>query len=174
MYPYISPDSRVLDIGCGPGQEMERMSNLVPKGEVVGIDLSSNMVKIAHKSISSKSITNCAFFQADVDNLPRIFNNKFDVAYSCLAHHHYPTPLKATKSILRCLRPGGIYFVIDPGTEWYNEISAPIAKWADPGWIGFHTPQQFCNLFKNAGFALAGWFEILTGFGVAMGQKSLS
>jgi SAM-dependent methyltransferase len=92
--------------------------------------------------------------------------------YSCLAHHHYPEPATATSAILRCLRPGGVYCVIDPGPAWYNKISAPIAKWADPGWIGFHTPEQFRSLFQTAGFARTGWQEILPGFGVALGQKA--
>jgi hypothetical protein len=63
--------------------------------------------------------------------------------------------------------------VIDPGPAWYSAISAPIAKWADPGWIGFHTPEEFRKLFRDAGFARTGWFELLPGFGVAIGQKAL-
>jgi hypothetical protein len=61
---------------------------------------------------------------------------------------------------------------VDPGPAWYNAISAPIAKWADPGWIGFHTPGEFCALFRTAGFDRAGWFELLPGFGLAVGQKA--
>jgi hypothetical protein len=50
-------------------------------------------------------------------------------------------------------------------------MSAPLAKWADPGWIGFHTPEEFCGLFRRAGFVRAGWLELLPGFGAALGQK---
>ena len=52
------------------------------------------------------------------------------------------------------------------------KISAPLAKWADPGWISFHTPEQFRTLLSGAGFQRTGWIELLPGFGIAMGQKA--
>lgn len=173
MSAYLPPDARVLDAGCGPGRELQRVARQVPEGEVVGIDLAAGMVTTAHRAAYACGLDNCAFFQADVSDLPRAFTGKFDLVYNCLAHHHYPEPAVATTSILRCLRPGGVYCVIDPGPAWYNTMSAPIAKWADPGWISFHTPEEFRQLFQDAGFARTGWFELLPGFGVAMGQKAL-
>jgi hypothetical protein len=50
-------------------------------------------------------------------------------------------------------------------------MSAPIAKWADPGWIGFHTPEEFRGLLADAGFGRTAWVGLLPGFGVAVGQK---
>src|SRR5262249_29012333 len=104
-------------------------------------------------------------------DLPRRFEGQFDVVYSSLAHHHYPEPAAAAECILRALRPGGVYCVMDPGPSWYTELSAPLAKWADPGWIGFHTPEQFRALFASAGFARTAWIDLLPGFGLAVGQK---
>ncbi len=173
MSSYIAPDARILDAGCGPGRELQRVVRLVPRGEVVGIDLAAGMINTAHRAARAAGLDNCAFFQSDVGDLPIIFNDQFDLIYNCLAHHHYPEPGQATACILRCLRPGGIYCVVDPGPAWYNTISAPIAKWADPGWMSFHTPEQFRKLFAEAGFARTGWIELLPGFGIAVGQKAL-
>jgi SAM-dependent methyltransferase len=172
MTPYLHPDARVLDAGCGPGRELLRIATLLPQGEVVGIDLAAGMVQAAHRGARARGLTNCAFFQADVGELPEPFTAQFDLVYSCLAHHHYPEPLPAASAILRCLRPGGIYCVCDPGPGWYTAMSAPIAQWADPGWISFHSPEQFCQLFRQGGFARAGWVELLPGFGLALGQKA--
>ena len=172
MSGYLSPDSRVLDAGCGPGRELQRVARIVPEGEAVGIDLAAGMVVTAQRAARALGVDNCAFFQSDVGNLPKSFSGKFDLVYNCLAHHHYPEPAVATASILRALRPGGIYCVIDPGPAWFNAISAPLAKWADPGWISFHTPEEFRNLFLDAGFARTGWCELLPGFGIATGQKT--
>jgi len=168
---YLQPDWRVLDAGCGPGRELQQMARLVPKGEVVGIDLAAGMVVTAHRAARAFGLKNCAFFQSDVGSLPAVFKNQFDLVYSCLAHHHYPEPAAATQSIFQSLRPGGLYCVVDPGPAWYNAISAPLALLADPGWIGFHTPEEFSTLFRNAGFINTAWFEVLPGFGVAAGQK---
>jgi SAM-dependent methyltransferase len=168
---YLSPDARVLDAGCGPGQELERVGRLVPRGEMVGIDLAAGMVKTAHRAARAHGLDHSAFFQADVGDLPRAFTGKFDLAYNCLAHHHYPEPARAAREVLRCLRPGGVYCIIDPGPEWYNRMSVALARWADPGWIGFHTPDEFRDLLSTAGFARTAWIDLLPGFGVAVGQR---
>jgi ubiquinone/menaquinone biosynthesis C-methylase UbiE len=169
---WLPRNARVLDAGCGPGRELLEVARRVPEGEVVGIDLAEGMVVAAYRAARASGLDHCAFFQSDVSDLPEIFKGQFDLIYSCLAHHHYPEPTAATAAILACLRPGGVYCVVDAGPGWYNEISAPIAKWADPGWIGFHTPEQFRSLFRAAGFARACWQEVLPGFGVAVGQKA--
>jgi SAM-dependent methyltransferase len=168
---YIGADARVLDAGCGPGQELQRVARLVPRGEVVGVDLAAGMVNAAHRAARAHALDNCAFFQADVGDLPRAFTGRFDLVYNCLAHHHYPEPASAAAGVLRCLRPGGVYCIVDPGPEWYNRMSAPLARWADPGWIGFHSPDEFRTLLGDAGFERTAWIGLLPGFGVAVGQK---
>lgn len=169
---YLAPDSRVLDAGCGPGRELRRVAALVPRGEAVGVDLAAGMVKVAHASALAQGLDNCAFFQADVGSLPRRFHGRFDVIYSCLAHHHYPDPSAAAAGILRCLRPGGVYCVIDPGPAWFNLLSAPLGRLADPGWIGWKTPEEFRELLEGAGFTRSCWIPLLPGFGLAIGQKA--
>ena len=168
---YVAPDSRVLDAGCGPGRELRRVAGLLPEGEAVGIDLAAGMVRVAYEGACERRIDNCAFFQADVGSLPHRFDDGFDLVYSNLAHHHYPDPPAAAVSVLRCLRPGGVYCVVDPGPAWFNTLSAPLGRLADPGWIGWKTPQEFPALFENAGFSTACWIPLLPGFGLAVGQK---
>lgn len=167
---YLTPESRVLDAGCGAGRELQVMARRVPRGEVVGIDLSAGMVNSAARSARAHGLTNVSFFQSDVANLPSAFEGAFDLVYSSLAHHHYPDPPAAAAAIYRCLRPGGVYCVVDPGPAWFNRMSAPLARWADPGWISFHDPEAFRRLFAGAGFVRTGFIEVLPGFGVALGQ----
>jgi ubiquinone/menaquinone biosynthesis C-methylase UbiE len=168
---YLAPDSRVLDVGCGPGRELRRVAALLPQGEAVGVDLAPGMVQVAHAAARERGLHHCAFFQADVCNLPRRFDGAFDLVYSSLAHHHYPDPAAAAAGVLRCLRPGGVYCVIDPGPAWFNALSAPLGRIADPGWIGWKTPREFRALFDAAGFAGSGWIPLLPGFGIAIAQK---
>jgi ubiquinone/menaquinone biosynthesis C-methylase UbiE len=167
----LTSSARVLDAGCGPGRELRQMARLVPRGEVVGIDLAAGMVQSAYRATRAQGLDNTAFFQADVGDLPRVFDGQFDLVYNSLAHHHYPEPAAAARAVLRCLRPGGVYCVVDPGPAWYVALSAPIARWADPGWVGFHTPEQFRELLQTAGFARTAWVDLLPGFGVAIAQK---
>jgi hypothetical protein len=64
------PESRILDCSCGPGTEMLALTGLVPQGEVVGTDLAADMVATAAGEARRRAISNVAFFQADVANLP--------------------------------------------------------------------------------------------------------
>jgi SAM-dependent methyltransferase len=171
---YIGSDARVLDAGCGPGQELERVARVVPDGEIVGVDLAAGMVNTAHRAARAHGIDNAAFFQSDVGELPRSFTGKFDLVYNCLAHHHYPDPARAAAEIVRVLRPGGVYCIVDPGPGWYTRMAAPLARWGDPGWIGFHTPDEFRSLLGEAGFTRTAWIDLLPGFGVAVGQKAFA
>jgi SAM-dependent methyltransferase len=171
MRRYLAPDSRVLDAGCGPGRELRRVAESLPQGEVVGIDLAAGMVTTSHAAARARGLENCAFFQADVGDLPTEFTGAFDVVYSCLAHHHYPAPAAAAAGVHRCLRPGGVYCVIDPGPAWFNALSSPLGRFADPGWIGFKTPDEFRALLDEAAFARTCWIPLLPGFGMAVGQK---
>ena len=171
MAPFIAADARVLDAGCGPGTEALRVARHASRGEVVGVDLAAGMVIEARRAARASGLNNLTFIQADVANLPHAFDAGFDVVYSCLAHHHYGDPLAAARSIRRCLRAGGISFVVDAGPAWYIELSTPLARAADPGWVGFTTPDEFRALMARAGFERSAWVDVLPGYGIAAAQK---
>jgi SAM-dependent methyltransferase len=171
LRPWLVEDARVLDAGCGPGRELRQVARLVPRGEVVGVDLAAGMVAAAARACHAHGLDNTAFVRADVGDLPDTFTDAFDLVYSVLAHHHFPEPAAAAAGAFRCLRPGGLYAVIDPGPAWYNRLAAPLARWADPGWIGFTTPGKFDGLLREAGFSRVSWQSLLPGFGLALGQK---
>jgi ubiquinone/menaquinone biosynthesis C-methylase UbiE len=171
---YVATDSRVLDLGCGPGREVRRVAALVPEGEVIGADLAAGMVEIAHTAAHTRGLRNCTFFQADAADLPRDFTDRFDLVYSCLSHHHFPEPEAVAANVLRCLRAGGVYCVIDPGPAWFNALSTPLGCLADPGWIGWKTPEEFRSLLDGAGFTRHCWIPLLPGFGLAVGQKAFT
>ncbi len=171
MKRMLPPAARILDLGCGPGSELFRLAEVVPEGEVVGVDLASEMIAAAHSGARQRGLTNTAFFQADVTKLPDHFSGRFDAVHSSFAFHHYGDPTAALIEAHRALNANGRAFVIDGGTWWANMISAPLAKLGDPGWVGFHTPEQFQDLFRRAGFSDFYWEELLPGVGMCIGSK---
>ena len=64
--------------------------------------------------------------------------------------------------------------MIDPGPAWFNTLSAPLGRLADPGWIGWNTPEQFRALLGGAGYERTCWIPLLPGFGLAVGQKAVA
>ena len=61
----------------------------------------------------------------------------------------------------RVLRRRGHAFIIDAGPPWMKALGSPLAKWADPGWVAFHTGEELQRLFRGAGFADFYWTELL-------------
>jgi ubiquinone/menaquinone biosynthesis C-methylase UbiE len=171
MRQYLTPSSRVLDTSCGPGTEATSLATLVPEGEVVAADLAAEMVQTTFGQARRAGIGNMAFFQADVGRLSDYFEEMFDATFCSLAFHHYPDPASAVSEKYRVLRPGGYAFVADPGPEWFKLISTWIASWADPGWIGWHSGEEFRTLFLSTGFAHYYWEELLPGIGLVVAMK---
>lgn len=65
----IGGDERILDIGCGDGKITARISQLVPDGSVLGIDISPDMISFARRRYSPESFRNLRFKQGDALDL---------------------------------------------------------------------------------------------------------
>ena len=166
----VPTDARILDVGCGPGVELRAAARLVPRGEVVGVDLAGEMLRTAAREAERRGVRNVAFVQADVCALPSELKGAFDVAYACFSHHHFPDPLAACREVLSALAPGGVYCVIDVGREWLRRLAAPIARAGDPGWIGFATPASLTTLLLRAGAAEVASTPLLPGIDMVLAR----
>jgi SAM-dependent methyltransferase len=171
MAPHLTVGSRVLDVGCGPGASLRKVARLVPHGEVVGVDLSIHMLRLAHERARRERIANVAFVHADAADLPASFTESFDVAYSCLVHHHLEDPLAAVRGITRSLRPGGRYAAIDATGTILTRLASPLARTVDPGWVGFPRRDPLLALLRAAGLAEVRWVPLAPGIGMALGTR---
>lgn len=45
----LKGNERILDLGCGDGVLTKQLAGIVPHGEVIGLDASENMLKVAKK-----------------------------------------------------------------------------------------------------------------------------
>jgi trans-aconitate 2-methyltransferase len=50
----IAPDARVLDVGCGTGRVTELLLELVPRGRVLAVDASDEMVALARQRLGDR------------------------------------------------------------------------------------------------------------------------
>src|SRR5262245_31131878 len=51
----IAPDATVLDAGCGTGRVTEALLPLVPRGHVLAIDASPDMVDLARRRLGERA-----------------------------------------------------------------------------------------------------------------------
>ena len=110
----IKSDDKVLDAACGTGTSALIMAEMVgANGEVVGIDLSPNMIKITKSKVKSANIS---FLNANSEDIPYP-DNYFDKAHISLALHEmiHEGRVNTLKEIYRVLKPSGIFVVADFG-----------------------------------------------------------
>ncbi len=71
-------DEHVLDVGCGDGKVSAEIAHAVPRGSVVGIDASPQMIKFARAAFPSGKIANLKFEVMDARKIRLTqFGNRF-------------------------------------------------------------------------------------------------
>jgi trans-aconitate 2-methyltransferase len=101
----LQGEERVLDVGCGQGRITAQIAASVPRGSVVGVDPSRDMIDYATAHFGAASFANLRFEIADARALP--FNAAFDVIVSFNALHWVPEQDAALQSIRRAIEPHG-------------------------------------------------------------------
>lgn len=109
----LGASGRVLDVGCGPGHVALLLATLEPDVEVVGVDLSLNMLRIAeeHRAVSAHA-ARVRFERGDAKGLPYA-DASFDAVCSNTILHHIPDPVPFLRECGRVLKPGGALLVRD-------------------------------------------------------------
>src|SRR3954453_6996238 len=95
----------VLDVGCGDG------TTAVPAAErganVVGVDISSNLVAAGRARAAAASLTNLRFEEGDASDLKGIKDENFDLVLSIFGAMFAPRPFDVAKEMVRVTRRGG-------------------------------------------------------------------
>ncbi|MFZ0961817.1 MAG: methyltransferase domain-containing protein [Terriglobia bacterium] len=97
----LQGSERILDLGCGDGALSAQMADLVPHGEVVGIDASRGMIAAAQP----KERKNLRFFLLDINELD--YAEQFDVVFSNATLHWIKDHQRLLQNVRQALRKGG-------------------------------------------------------------------
>ncbi|MEP7043444.1 MAG: class I SAM-dependent methyltransferase [Dokdonella sp.] len=104
----LAGDEKVLDIGCGDGRLSARIADRLPRGEVVAVDASADMVAFAAAAFTggaSGARSNLRFAVADAAALT--YRAEFDRVVSFNALHWVPDQAPALRGIAAALRAEG-------------------------------------------------------------------
>lgn len=106
---------RLLDVGCGLGEAAVALSDdLGETGEVVGVDVSAEMLRVAQANAGAASCS-VRFSVGDACALAEP-SGSFDAVRSERTLQWIAEPMAAVSEMARVLRPGGRVSLID--TDW--------------------------------------------------------
>ena len=101
----LQGSERILDVGCGDGKITAEIAARVPRGSVVGVDPSRDMISFAQSHYGPATTHNLRFQVADARSLS--FQSEFDRVVSFNALHWIPEQNAALSSIHSALISGG-------------------------------------------------------------------
>jgi trans-aconitate 2-methyltransferase len=101
----LQGDEHILDLGCGNGRVTAGIASLVPRGSVVGVDASTDMIALATKNFGTETYPNLRFEVSDIRAIR--FVDEFDLVVSFNALHWIPQQKEALKAIRKAMKPGG-------------------------------------------------------------------
>lgn len=108
-----SPVRRVVDLGCGFGKSTRPFATRFPDAEVVGVDLSAPVLRLAHAQASSRGLP-IRFVQADAAATGLEAGSIDLVTATMLIHEIPPDGLReVVAEIARILAPSGVVRILD-------------------------------------------------------------
>ena len=135
-------DKIALDVGCGDCRFAFGISDNFK--EIIGIDTSTELLKIAKSKQKKLKNTNVKILEMNADKLT-FSDNYFDVAFS----RRGPTPYK---EVFRVLKPGGHFVIIEIGEKDTMGLKKVFGRGQGYGNWDNSVSEKEKNLAINAGF----------------------
>ena len=149
----LQSKERVLDIGSGPGKNcLQAAEEVGEKGQVVGLDISEDMITAADKEARKQEIENIKFVVGDAEKIP--FDDQyFDVVISDCVLNLVPDKKKAFKEINRVLKQGGRIAISDvvSSKTFPTDLKQDEKLWC--GCVSGALPEEeYLQIIKESGF----------------------
>lgn len=144
----IKPGDRVLDLGIGTGMSL----NFYPRHVgLVGIDLSSGMLREARKKIRERGLDSTIVFQADALHLP-FADNSFDHVFISHVISVVSDPYRLMQEAQRVAKPGSRIVIVNH-FQSTNRFIALLEQWLCPlcAKLGWRSDLALQDLIRRTG-----------------------
>lgn len=147
--------TRLLDIGCGPGNITRYLLDKKPALEILGIDIAPNMIELARESNQE------AVFQVLDGREVNTLEQNFDgiVAGFCMPYFSSVEAETLIKNSADLLTERGIFYLSfvdgDPKDSGFKSNAI-----GDRVYIYYHQTESVIKILKNRGFEILNLFKV--------------
>lgn len=142
---------RLLDAPCGTGELEQRLLARWPALDIVGVDLSYEMLRQAEAKNVRGSVQ---WLRADVCALP-LADERFDWVICANSFHYFRAPETALGEFRRVLRPNGQLVLVDWCDDYLMcRVCSLWLRWFRPAFYRTYSLRQCRSLLKRSGFVI--------------------
>ena len=165
----LPPDAAILDLGCGTGDMLLLLHEVLPEASLTGLDFSPAMLAEAGKRCAG--IPGLRFQEGNACELP-MEEGTFDGVSMSFALRNTASYDAAVSEAFRVLRPGGVFLCVDsfvprnrlvrPFYRAYFSFLMPLLgggrkhfreyRWLSRSTEAFLSPDALLELFHSRGF----------------------
>jgi len=161
---HLRGDEHVLDIGCGDGKVTAEIARAVPRGSVLGVDASAEMIAFAQKTFPAGKNPGLQFQVCDARRLETLAM-PFDVVFSNAALHWVDDHEAILRGVAAVLKPGGRLVVSCGGKGNAHDVflalrpEMRLKRWREffrqmPMPYFFYSPGDYERWLPKAGFKI--------------------
>src|SRR6185503_10830144 len=96
---------KILELGCGDGTTALPEARL--GADVLGVDISRNLVEVGNQRAKREGLSNCKFQEGDACNLHDLEDASFDLVISIFGAMFASKPFEVAKEMVWVCREGG-------------------------------------------------------------------
>jgi len=105
----LARGTRVLDVGCGPGDVAFLAARLVgPEGTIIGVDESPEAIELARQRAAAFGLTNVQFLTQDLADSELVLNEPVDALIGRLVLQYFANPALVLRRLATLVKPGGL------------------------------------------------------------------
>jgi ubiquinone/menaquinone biosynthesis C-methylase UbiE len=152
MLAALGRSGRFLEIGTGPGYQTAVVAEDHPDCEIVGLEPSPDMVRIANAYVAEKGLGGRVRFVDGVaeDEVLVAGLGVFDLIYSTFSLHHWPDAPRALRNLYGALARAAPMLIFDFERRWLTYYLMPGTRGMRESIKAAYTREELAEMFRTA------------------------